>query len=497
MPTPPPAPAVAIQSDILEQAQRLIEAAPQLAFEKAGLLHDPLLRDRLRRDAFFALARSQPQQAAALLPQLIQARWLPELHFAHALDIAWHTVGPQPELSKQLLLKTAARHPQAALRESRQYMDLPYGPAIRAAAQLAAATPEADLLLLKIRQNPEFAQSLPPAEIIRLAAAARTEDEQETAVALLRRFDWSANADPARLRGALALLADTGAPLSAPAPVIRRALSGIDEAADPLAEAVKAASILAAAPPGVDDALPASPLGQLLRAQRASPPRENSLSISDLFPNGLCLQRYVFHNDDDGLESFESFLRAYTADPNWVVRRTHGTVHLTGRGAAGRRIEIYANIPVDLQLPAANPGAIRARQEEVTRAMPAQPTVLVHRGHDHHFEHTRRLLTGDARLVFLGSCRGMANVEDVVTRCRRAQMIATRGIGATAVNDVFLRALNDRLLAGDAKLDWDAFWSTLQPALGANDRFRDYVPPHRNAAARFLAAWYRHALSAP
>ena len=142
--------------------------------------------------------------------------------------------------------------------------------------------------------------------------------------------------------------------------------------------------------------------------------------------------------------------------------------------------------------------AVRARQHAVSRALPAAPSVLVHRGHDHHFPDTRPLLPSAARLVFLGSCHGMSNVEDVVTRCRRAQMIATRGIGATAVNDTFLRALNRRLLESDSPtLDWDAFWAELQPALGASEFFQAYVPPHKNPAARFLAAWYQRALSAP
>ena len=91
----------------------------------------------------------------------------------------------------------------------------------------------------------------------------------------------------------------------------------------------------------------------------------------------------------------------------------------------------------------------------------------------------------------------MANVETVVTRCRRAQMIATRGIGNTAVNDTFLRALNRKLLDGGERLEWEAFWAELRPALGSNSYFQEYVPPHRNAAALFLAAWYREALSAP
>ena len=178
------------------------------------------------------------------------------------------------------------------------------------------------------------------------------------------------------------------------------------------------------------------------------------------------------------------------------------SVHLAGRGVNGRRIEIVANIPVDLQMPANFPlrEAAAARQDAVTRALREhgwEPTVVVHRGHDHHFPQTRRLLRPAARLVFLGSCRGMESVEDVVTRCRRAQMIATHGTGTTAVNDTFLRALNRRLLSGAETIDWDAFWASLEPVLGANGRFRDYVPPHRNEAARFLAAWYRRALAAP
>jgi hypothetical protein len=496
MPPLPPAPAVADQVSILEQAQRLTEIAPRLAYKTVSSIRDTLLRERLQRDAFLALARVQPKDAAELLPKVITARWLPAVHFAQALDIAAFTVRDQPELTKKLLLATAARHPSAALREYRQYIELPYGPAIRDAAKRAAAAPEADLLLLKIRQNPVVAETLPTAEILRLAAAARTEDERETALQLLRNLSWELSADPGTLRGALALLSESGAPLKVPIPVIRRALTGIDEAEDPLAEAVKAALILAASPPAVEDALPPSTLGRLLRGQRQ--PSEPTLAIPELFPNGLCLQRHVFHNDDDGVESYDSFLRHYANDSNWIIEKTEALVHLTGSNGT-RRIEIYANIPLDLQLPAnfANATQIRARQDAVTRAMKAEPTVLVHRGHDHHFEVTRKYLKSDARLVFLGSCHGMANVEDVVTRCRRAQMIATRGVGTTSVNDTFLQALNRRLLEPGDTLDWNVFWAGLQPTLGSHELFQYYVQPHKNQAARFLAAWYREALSAP
>ena len=68
MPPLPPAPAVADQAVLLEQTQQLLEAAPRLAFEKASLLREPVLRERLRRDAFLALTRTQPKVSPSALP---------------------------------------------------------------------------------------------------------------------------------------------------------------------------------------------------------------------------------------------------------------------------------------------------------------------------------------------------------------------------------------------------------------------------------------------
>jgi hypothetical protein len=254
-------------------------------------------------------------------------------------------------------------------------------------------------------------------------------------------------------------------------------------------------------------ALPASSLGKLLRARIDSSlpeskhfPSSPGIAVADLFPEGVCLQRYLFHNDDDGEESFRSFLSSYSDDPQWTVTSYGAYVHLTGKAGDGRRIEIYANVPVDLYLPSNHSRAaqVEARQVQVSAAIGSRkPVVLVHRGHDHHFPKTRPFLQSDARLVYLGSCFGSSNVEDVVTRCPRAQMIATRGIGATSVNDPFLKALNARLLNSNGYLDWDRFWDSVRPILSSNEHFSSYIPPHRNEMAVFLAGWYRFALSAP
>jgi len=46
------------------------------------ILQNPILRERLRRDACLAMARTQPRDAAALLPRVIHSRWLPAVDLA-------------------------------------------------------------------------------------------------------------------------------------------------------------------------------------------------------------------------------------------------------------------------------------------------------------------------------------------------------------------------------------------------------------------------------
>jgi hypothetical protein len=437
---------VAEQGAVYAQVRELLPIAPKLAFEKTALVRDPLLQSRLRKAAYVSLAARAPEEAAALLATVADSKWLGEVHFAAALDIAWHTVRAQPELSRRLLVASAARWPDAALRAKEQYIDLPYGRAIWDAATRAAPEPptferRASQLLLAPPAN------LSAAEIFTLAALARTDVEIDRAVALARAVNLNEPSllmmPPARLRAALALLPEPVVPETLKA----RAIEGIDEAEDPVIEAARAAAVL-------------------------RKPVDDSFDTAALFIDGVNTQRYIFHDDVDGAESFASFVAAYA---DWRIERHDDYVKILSPKSGARRIEIFGNVPG------------RAFQ------MKTPPRVIVHRGHDHHIEATLPLLDSNARLVFLGSCRGMQNVEDVVMRCPRAQIIATHAIGVTAVNDAFLKALNVRLLSAEP-LHWEAFWKTMRPALGAH--FAGYVPPHRNYAAVYLSEWLNRALAA-
>jgi hypothetical protein len=204
--------------------------------------------------------------------------------------------------------------------------------------------------------------------------------------------------------------------------------------------------------------------------------------------SGVCIQQHFFYDDEDGVESFESFKQSYTHDPAWRWE-DHGTyVQITGEGSSGRRIEIFANVPTYPPAPDA-----KTRRHVLARMLTDRgltPAVVVHRGHAFFFEESLRYLTPSARLVYLGSCRGLENVHSVIATASRAQIIVTRNVGTQTVNDPLLKAINDELLRGNKTLDWESFWRAQEARLGKNAMFRDYIPPTRNGAAIMLSAYY-------
>jgi hypothetical protein len=171
-------------------------------------------------------------------------------------------------------------------------------------------------------------------------------------------------------------------------------------------------------------------------------------------------------------------------------------VRLTGRGADGRRIEIFANVPIDCHLPEnrAREGEAQRRQQTIAAALDARglvPAVIVHRGHSFWVRQTLSYLANTARLVILGSCGGTTEVHAVIEASHDAQVIATRGTGETEINDWLLKAMNDRILNGERIIYWNTFWQELRTRQGKSALFGDYIAPNQDPGTVFLCAYYR------
>ena len=210
-----------------------------------------------------------------------------------------------------------------------------------------------------------------------------------------------------------------------------------------------------------------------------------------------CIERYFFYDDDDGVASFASFRASYSHDPAWEIEERGPYLHLIGRGPAGRRMEIFANVPIDTHLPAnrALEGEAARRQQAIETVLAERgiaPTIVVHRGHSFWVERTLSYLSKSTRLVILGSCGGVTQIHAVIEASHDAQTIATRGVGETEINDAIMKAINDRILQGERTIRWESFWPDLRTRWGKSALFREYQPPDADSGTVLLRAYRRY-----
>ena len=306
--------------------------------------------------------------------------------------------------------------------------------------------------------------------------------------------------------------------------VVGRLTRGVAEAADPLREAMRLAGIIdATTRPELRAEMASIVSAEFARCRAARDLRGSTLygvlaaklsvdsvaapylpffRSSDTLDTALlfgkdndCIERYFFYDDEDGIASFESFVAAYAHDPAWQLEERGEYVHLTGRGPEGRRIEIFANVPIDGHLPKnrALEGEAGRRQQAIADVLDQRglvPTVIVHRGHSFWVERTLTYLAKSSLLVILGSCGGSTEVHAVIEASHDAQVIATRGVGETEINDSIMKAVNDRILRGNRILSWNSFWQELKKNWGGSALFRDYVPPDQDAGTVLLRAYH-------
>jgi hypothetical protein len=214
--------------------------------------------------------------------------------------------------------------------------------------------------------------------------------------------------------------------------------------------------------------------------------RQRMLNTAELFDSkGLCLELQLFYDDDDGVESFDSFRQTYRGSQEWRWE-DHSFYVRVSRSRGSRTVEILANKPT-LKPESEDPRHRLAKRLADGGRVPA---VVVHRGHSYWVDRSLAYLPNSARLVYLGSCRGLEAIAAVARIAPHAQVILTKSTGTVSVNDPLMKELNEELLRNERNLDWDVFWSRLEKRFGNDRAFRSYLPPNRNNAAILLAIYY-------
>lgn len=194
---------------------------------------------------------------------------------------------------------------------------------------------------------------------------------------------------------------------------------------------------------------------------------------------GEIVELVLFYGDEDGMNSFNSFLKLYTDKSKWET--TKNSNWITIRSRTDQPLTIYANMPLDSK----DDEDLKA-QDSLVAFMEEQsikPAVLIHRGHSYHLDKTLKRLGPSVKLAILGSCGGYNKAISIASISPDVQVIGSKKTGAKSINDPVINVINETLLNKE-DLVWPEIWKKLETRFSKDEStlslFSEYFPPNSN-----------------
>lgn len=215
-------------------------------------------------------------------------------------------------------------------------------------------------------------------------------------------------------------------------------------------------------------------------------PNYSSISNYAVFNQNMTnVQQYFFYNDEDGIGSYNNFIKTYQkSKSDWTIEDKNTYVKISS--IYGKKIEMYANKPTsgdkgmdDIEL--------FFRDEHLA------PSIVVHRGLSTHTLKTFNKIPAGTLLILDGSCGGYHIQQVALSRAPTAQIMCNRNVGSMYINDPIFKQLNEEIRQGNT-IVWQDFWNKIKQKVGSNPYFYDYIPPDKNIYAQLTTA-YLHLLN--
>lgn len=227
-----------------------------------------------------------------------------------------------------------------------------------------------------------------------------------------------------------------------------------------------------------------------IRAQQEDPPSPGLPLFAQYYgipyrqlqePDGSIHEMALFYGDEDGKQSFSSFMGHFTDGGKWSVERNEYWVKIRSNGP--NPLTIFANLPLPEE----------EKQDEKARDSLSlylkdngiYPRVLILRGHSYHMHESFNQLHRNTKLVIMGSCGSYTEIADILAKSPEAQVISSKQMGSMLVNEPVISLLNDKLTS-QLDLHWPAIWQDLESRFNSNktlyDYFKAYIPPYKNIA---------------
>jgi hypothetical protein len=195
--------------------------------------------------------------------------------------------------------------------------------------------------------------------------------------------------------------------------------------------------------------------------------------------NGEIDQVVLFYGDDDGVMSFNNFLKSYSDTKKWELAKNDNWVSI--RSLSDQPLVIYANRPLDakdeLDIMAQDDLFSYLKQNSI------EPSILTHRGHSYHLDKTLKRLTPSVKLAILGSCGSYNKAISIASINPDVQIIGSKKTGTKTVNDPVIDIINETLL-NKQDLVWSDLWQSLQARFSKDPKalalFNEYFAPSGN-----------------
>ena len=204
--------------------------------------------------------------------------------------------------------------------------------------------------------------------------------------------------------------------------------------------------------------------------------------------SGRIIQQVYWYGDKDGKTFFPSFINSFSPK-DWTINANSEWYEIRSKKG---NVWVFANRPLDNDANLDDSAQVHLNSYLTQNNM--QPAVVVHRGHSYWLPRTIKRMTGNAKIVMLGSCGGFKNLNDIIEVNPDAHIISTKEIGAGDINRPILNYLNQTFESGN-KLVWKNMWASLtklftaDPSSSIRESWDAYIPPYKNLGAIFLKGY--------
>ena len=205
--------------------------------------------------------------------------------------------------------------------------------------------------------------------------------------------------------------------------------------------------------------------------------------------SGRIIQQVFFYGDEDGKTNYTGFINSFSSK-EWKITPQKEWVEI--KSLQGKKVLIYANLPLNSDKNLDD--TAQAHLSYYLNKNNLNPSVVIHRGHSYWLPGTINRMTGNAKIIVLGSCGGYKNLSQILTICPDANIISTKEIGKGDINRPIINYLNQAFMAGNT-IVWKDMWAALtkvfyaDPNKEVRESWDDYIPPYKNLGAIFIKAY--------